>query len=502
MIVLYLLVQAFFSQTIGGAPLAGSATSLSPLSLTAADSTSCEDIDSCRTRYDIVWGSLVTIFACVWTAVHRNIPGPDKGRLSRMLEMMKVVVVTLLVPEWVLSWAIRQYLNARALGQELEAARSKAKTAWETQVELKPSWVRAEEVDVAADEKAGDEQVEESVPLTRRGRSSVDQARDASNGAGDDDDGGDDGRSEKSMSLAAEGDAGRLRCNWTTRHGFFIIMGGFHYYKDGKALHPLSPRDVVQLVAAGDFVPPTEEEIRVFSQGDVLSKAIAVFQTLWFILQCVARRVENLPMSQLEVMTLAYTTITVMMYGVWWYKPLNVSGPIRVAGKNLPASESKGEQEWYMDVLDVMLGMQDDYVDMRKRSATPTFYAGSFNDNNTLTGDVIALGAAMVFGAVHCAAWNYVFPSHAQSLIWRVSSTAIVAVPGSMIGSTLLAFALDDTFLNNIGTAVLWLVYGLSGPVYIAGRLLLLALSFTTLNSLPEGAYQTVEWTLRIPHFT
>ncbi|KAI0059748.1 hypothetical protein BV25DRAFT_1785836, partial [Artomyces pyxidatus] len=82
----------------------------------------------------IIWSSLVTILACVWTAVHRNIAAPAKRGdsrsrrlVARVLEVAKIVVVTLLVPEWVLAWAVRQFLNARQIGRELEAARGEEK---------------------------------------------------------------------------------------------------------------------------------------------------------------------------------------------------------------------------------------------------------------------------------------------------------------------------------------------------------------------------------------
>ncbi|KAI0059818.1 hypothetical protein BV25DRAFT_1808398, partial [Artomyces pyxidatus] len=218
---------------------------------TTSTTDTCTDISICRTRYTIIWSSLVTILACVWTAVHRNVPEPKRDSESRfwrivggVLEAAKIVMVTVLVPEWVLAWAVRQFLQAREV---------------------------------------------------RRITHHI--------------------------------------ADWTARHGFAFIMGGFHCYVDGKPKHPLSRGDVVELVKSGDLVPPTDEEIRNWSQGDVLSKTLAVVQTLWFVVQAIARGIEGLPITQLEIMTLAYTTITVAMYVAWWDKPQNVGGPVRVAVK-------------------------------------------------------------------------------------------------------------------------------------------------------------------------
>ena len=43
--------------------------------------------------------------------------------------------------------------------------------------------------------------------------------------------------------------------------------------------------------------------------------------------------------------------------------------------------------------------------------------------------DVIMLGVGVCFGAIHCIAWHFSFPTHAELLIWRISSVAITAVP-------------------------------------------------------------------------
>ncbi|KAJ7219854.1 hypothetical protein C8J57DRAFT_1095103 [Mycena rebaudengoi] len=43
---------------------------------------SCDNINNCRKLFDIVWGCLVTIFACTWVSVHPNVPPPNQGPLA------------------------------------------------------------------------------------------------------------------------------------------------------------------------------------------------------------------------------------------------------------------------------------------------------------------------------------------------------------------------------------------------------------------------------------
>ncbi|KAI0062757.1 hypothetical protein BV25DRAFT_1915884 [Artomyces pyxidatus] len=447
---------------------------------TSFTSAGCTDIAICRTRYTIIWSSLVTILACVWSAVHRNIAGPARPGESRarrvvgsLLEVAKIVVVTLLVPEWVLAWAVRQFLNARDLARQLEGSRGEAKSAWS--------------------DKRARLQGMKPEKEKKRERSKVGSWL-------EDDSGGALVAFEESM-VAVDGRVGRLDGKWKTRHGFFIIMGGFHYYENGVPKHPLSRWDVAELVRTGDLVPPTEGEIRGWSQGDALSKTLAVVQTLWFVVQCIARAIEGLPITQIEIMTLAYTTITVAMYVAWWEKPQNVGSPVRVAMK-LPPPRPVMRRRWYRRVFYAIAGWQDVFSNLREELRVPTFYGGNTGeDGNGSHADVVALCAAMVFGAVHCAAWNYAFPSHTERLIWRISSLAIVAVPGAMLLVVLVYLGTDGT-QDVLETLAFPPVFLLSGPIYVAARLLLLTLSFTTLRSLPYQAYQAVQWTLRIPHFT
>ncbi|KAI0059778.1 hypothetical protein BV25DRAFT_1918173 [Artomyces pyxidatus] len=432
----------------------------------------CSDIANCRTQNTIVWSSLVTILAWVWTAVHRNVPEPEQAGESRLwryvdrvLEAAKIVVVTLLVPEWVLAWAVRQFLIAREVRKELEEAISEAEWKWrekEKTPKVMLRWGRGGE-DVVRDRPgttaSGDgDGIQENIAAGSATPSSLsrEQSEDGDRLAFDE------------WTVAVNKQIGRLSVKCTTRHGFLVTMGGFHYYKNGAPQHPLSRKDVVELVRRGDLILPTEEEIRGWSQSDALSKALAVVQALWFVVQAIARCIEGLPITQLEIMTLAYTTITVAMYVAWWDKPQNIGGPVRVAVHELPVS-------W------AQMGL-----------------GGGIYRNNSLYADVVALLAAMLFGAVHCAAWHYVFPSGTERIIWRVSSLAIVALPVAMLVPVLLELA----DVVDIRQDVFPIMFALLPPIYVAARLFLLALSFTTLRSLPSEAYHAVQWTLLIPHFS
>jgi len=74
-----------------------------------------------------------------------------------------------------------------------------------------------------------------------------------------------------------------------------------------------------------------------------LSKGLVIVQTGWFVLQCIARHVEGLPITELELMTLAFATLNFFTYGLWLDKPLSVQRPYRVLVKRKRVNEEEDE---------------------------------------------------------------------------------------------------------------------------------------------------------------
>ncbi|KAG8863659.1 hypothetical protein FRC20_010597 [Serendipita sp. 405] len=80
------------------------------------------DADSYRSLPNIIWSCLTTIFLCTWVSLHPNIPKPvDETKLSKrqrythklcafLKDQTLPFVLLLLAPEWVLMWALRQWL--------------------------------------------------------------------------------------------------------------------------------------------------------------------------------------------------------------------------------------------------------------------------------------------------------------------------------------------------------------------------------------------------------
>jgi hypothetical protein len=165
---------------------------------------------------------------------------------------------------------------------------------------------------------------------------------------------------------------------WTMRHGHFLIMGGFHLVEPVKEIstsveattgtqapnvQTTSPDvanpdvekgsspgsqagleagrvTILTLEMLGELLKDpefrieiTEEEIGDRSKGDALAKMILILQSSWFICQCIARNLQGLGLTQLELTTLALASLNAMTFILWWDKPLCVYVPVRVRMK-------------------------------------------------------------------------------------------------------------------------------------------------------------------------
>jgi len=64
-----------------------------------------------RTLLSITWSCILTVIICAWTSVHPNVPPRDQGRA--LLGKVKMMFWSIIAPELILAWAVRQWFAAR-----------------------------------------------------------------------------------------------------------------------------------------------------------------------------------------------------------------------------------------------------------------------------------------------------------------------------------------------------------------------------------------------------
>ena len=313
-------------------------------------------------------------------------------------------------------------------------------------------------------------------------------------------------------------------------------------YHDDRPPTVLEAKDVPAVIKKRIL----EVEIQDKSKGDGLSKTFALVQTTWFILQCISRAIEKLPLTELEVATCAFAMLNFATYILWWNKPLNVSRPVLVytdqqKGQGVETNEgtepgSEGEmatedgvKEGCGQVKRMWKAFIGGLVDIPKEvyrpigasiekhglallfgfigpildgsSFTSNHRVGTFGPESDDHDDVAwylltSAAVGIIFGSIHCTAWQFQFPSYIEQLLWRISAISVTGGPLLIALFVALGAGRADIW-ETLGAIAFLLVLIL----YIVARLALLVLSFMTLRSLPPGAFRAADWVRFIPHF-
>ena len=411
-------------------------------------------------------------------------------------------------------------------------------------------------------------------------------------------------------------------------------MGGFSLVKDGietvldyelflkllniPTTNPRRRRFREQFEIA--FPTITAAEIHDKARGDFLSKAIVILQSLWFIVQCIARGKQGLALTELELVTLALVSLNGVMYYFWWEKPLGVKEPVKVYPKGerpaekfidgagrlvgivissyvsfihfspqecIKASKFGPFQRFIVcpfqrvqsSVFQLPQGLQtipspylfftyrrlfSDPLSMIKQflyvqrerldfpgntylwflyllilwfvfdpvtalteslssiattrkleshvTHVPTFYAPNIDSSGhheKLLLFVLPVVAVM-FGTLHCIAWNFHFPSHIEQLLWRIGSLTITLFPLLLIVPPIVrhlylySISLPQRVLMVRETLLAIAIFlGCAAFVaYVLARLLLLTQAIMLLRKQPESAFYAINWANFLQSFT
>ena len=117
--------------------------------------------------------------------------------------------------------------------------------------------------------------------------------------------------------------------DWSLRHGFYANMGGFILKPHASPPFPVNSKQLHYLVRQGYIEKPkiTEREVWDKSKQDGFQKTLTLLQTAWFVVQCLGRAIQHLPVTTLELTTFSFVFCTFASYYQWSNKPLDVESP-------------------------------------------------------------------------------------------------------------------------------------------------------------------------------
>ena len=126
-------------------------------------------------------------------------------------------------------------------------------------------------------------------------------------------------------------------------------MGGFvfdldetsstsdHVFTTKHSRLTLTPRGVALLAACGYLPNISQEDICDKNKSDNVSKLLSVLQALWMLVQIISRAYDKLPITLLEVNTLAHIVCAIIIYALWWNKPKLINEPTKIKGDWVPS---------------------------------------------------------------------------------------------------------------------------------------------------------------------
>ncbi|KAJ7863511.1 hypothetical protein B0H14DRAFT_3607863 [Mycena olivaceomarginata] len=290
----------------------------------------------------------------------------------------------------------------------------------------------------------------------------------------------------------------------STTHGFFFAMGGF---VSASGHRPIVHEE--QLCARPEYLTAIRdiraEYIEDKSKRDLLSKGVVVLQGLWFAAQCLARIQQRLPLTELEVATLAVQSVNISIWFLWWHKPLDVRHKCRA-----PLSEVKVVEVVTEAAAPMLMGACVAFDPVISVSVPWFWSTHGFYPTGPGKGDprivsiftFVQFLVGTVFGVIHCAAWNAHFPIADEMLLWRSCALVVSATPFGVTSLFLLSLLTRGRFpAYSIGTRKMFrAVAGRKHECYHSGLRRRTAPSYYALlrdaAALPAPAFLDVNWSL------
>ena len=343
---------------------------------------------------------------------------------------------------------------------------------------------------------------------------------------------------------------------WTLRHSFYSNMGGFVLQPRDSVPFPIHGLHIVYLVEKGYLKLPdlTSKEISDKSKANGLSKVLVCLQTGWFVVHCIGRVAQSLPLTILELTTISYAWCAWAIYLLWLQKPLDVEVPtvlrIEVSTADIlvhagsAASEPcrqipldfvyDGRHSWTLDVQPFLHFR----VDPRERPM-PRILNDSIHWLSSPVDSATVVFVIIFYGAIHVFGWNVIFPTRTEEILWRIAAVVLIYSATAfclwiVLLDTIRSLRLLHINRKKIGFRSFYYTYrnhfdkipgGEGLPIrdklipeavvtygqlfffvpvvvlYVLSRLYIIVEALASLRALPDAAFLTVRWANFIPHY-
>lgn len=273
-----------------------------------------------RGTASLVLSCLLTLLLCVWSALHLNIPKQGQNPLQSFFVYIRWIIVGVYAPELVVFTAWRQWSSARILNTIVESMEEKRRV-FIIGLLRKPDVAKEREPkrrSSAPSEAGGHSCLQSTLQDEPIDHEPYEAERTLSNGNCDSE------TTTSSKPFAVTGFE-RNRHEWTMAHNFFASTGGFAFEVEaegaaeprqervGPFLPPgtsrrltLTARGMALLARCGRLPDIAKADINDKSKANDVAKALVMIQASWMLIQVVGRLIAKMPVTLLEVNTIAH----------------------------------------------------------------------------------------------------------------------------------------------------------------------------------------------------
>lgn len=322
---------------------------------------------------------------------------------------------------------------------------------------------------------------------------------------------------------------------WTSTHAHLANMGGIHLRFPGTIQFPVNSNQLLWLVRNCHIVYPTIQTSTIADKdkADAFARVVTLLQVGWFLVHCIARFVQDLSLTPLELSTLAFSLSAFAVLFYQRHKPSGVDEPIIItvdkplaiilqeAGQDLshkpyyietPLDFVEAEAEERFSYIRIFFGPF--HLDSRKRPLpVQSFYNISSRPPHGLGPPNIAFAMVFVplYYGLNFVGWWITFPTPTESLLWRIAvitqgvaciSFLLLCWPGYRLGKWLCGSGRKSSRqsafreLPRLPDPLVLLIH----LIYTIARLYVIVESIVSIRLQPLVVYRSVAWWDCLPH--
>ncbi|KAJ7628433.1 hypothetical protein FB45DRAFT_867501 [Roridomyces roridus] len=269
-------------------------------------------------------------------------------------------------------------------------------------------------------------------------------------------------------------------------HAFMYHMGSFISSANQEPLARITNTTALQIQQVD------VQQIVSQNKAGVGPKLVTIAHVLYALAVFLARYARNLYITHMEIWSLSYVAVAIVLWVLWWPKPADVQYHIALA---VPVSETFGASfSTYSSLVKLLIGTKHLNERIPAEPEESHFSSRAFPTCGApIDIKVVWLAnlVAMVLGSVHFLAWDTPFNSKLEEKIWRAATITTTLLP--------VVFPVAVWFMHGLErrappARVLEVLLWVLATVFVGGRLALLTLAFISLAELPAEAFVQMPW--------